>query len=74
MFVVNSYYSISLHDMKGQRKQYDTIKQLPANAMSIANYASDKGITVSYVYKQFNQNKSTYKIVDFQGYNFVIFN
>ena len=74
MFVVNSYYSISLHDMKGQRKQYDTIKQLPVDAMSIANYARDKNITVSYVYKQFNQNKSTYKIVDFQGYNFVIFN
>ena len=60
--------------MKGQRKQYDTIKQLPVDAMSIANYARDKNITVSYVYKQFNQNKSTYKIVDFQGYNFVIFN
>lgn len=60
--------------MKGQRKQYDTVKQLPVNALSIANYAKDKGITVSYVYKQFNQNKSTYKIVDFQGYNFVIIN
>ena len=74
MFVVNSYYAISLQDMKGQRKQYDKVKQLPADAMSIANYATSKEITVSYVYKQFNQNKSTYKIVDFQGYNFVIFN
>ena len=54
--------------MKGQRKQYEQVKQLPANALSIANYADSKGITVSYVYKQFNQSKSTYKIVDFQGY------
>lgn len=60
--------------MKGQRKQYDTIKQLPVNAMSIANYAASKNITVSYVYKQFNQGKSEYKIINFQGYNFIVFN
>jgi len=60
--------------MKGQRKPYDKIKQLPADALSIANYAASKGITVSYVYKQFNEKKSSYKIVDFQGYNFVVFN
>lgn len=58
--------------MKGTRKQYEQIKQLPANAFSVANYAIVKGITVSYVYKMFNENKATYKIVDFQGYNFVI--
>jgi len=60
--------------MKGTRKQYTTINQLPANAMSIAKYAASKNITVSYVYKQFNENKSSYSIVDFQGYNFVVFN
>ena len=60
--------------MKGTRKQYETIKQLPVNAMSIANFAAKKGITVSYVYKQFNEKKSDYTIVDFQGYNFIIFN
>ena len=59
--------------MKGQRKQYDTIKQLPQDAMSIAKYAASKDITVSYVYKQFNEKKSHYRIVDFQGYNFVVF-
>ena len=42
--------------------------------MSIANFAASKGITVSYVYKQFNEKKSDYTIVDFQGYNFVVFN
>lgn len=60
--------------MKGTRKQYESIKQLPATAMSVANYSNHVGITVSYVYKQFNENKSNYKIVDFQGYNFVVFN
>ncbi len=60
--------------MKGTRKQYEAIAQLPASALSIANYASDNGITVSYVYKKFNEGKALYKIVDFQGYNFVITN
>lgn len=58
--------------MKGTRKQYDKVKQLPATAQSVANYASDQGITVAYVYKQYNQGKI--KIVDFQGYNFVLIN
>lgn len=58
--------------MKGTRKQYEKVKQLPASASSVANFARDKGITVAYVYKQFNQGKI--KIVDFEGYNFVLIN
>jgi hypothetical protein len=58
--------------MKGNRKQYTQIEQLPADAQSVANYAKNKGFTVSYIYKKFNEGKASYKIVDFQGYNFVI--
>lgn len=58
--------------MKGARKQYDKIKQLPTSAQSVANYARERAITVAYVYKQFNQGKI--KIVDFEGYNFVLTN
>ena len=58
--------------MKGLRKQYETIAQLPPDAQSIANFAKENKITVSYVYKKFNEKKSSYQIVDFQGYNFVI--
>lgn len=60
--------------MKGVRKQYNTIHQLPVNALSVANYAAQQDITVSYVYKKFNEGKANYKIIDFQGYNFVIIN
>lgn len=60
--------------MKGTRKQYEKIEQLPTNALSVANYATQSGITVSYVYKKFNTGKADYTIVDFQGYNFVVFN
>lgn len=58
--------------MKGTRKQYEPVEQLPPSAMSVANYAELKGITVSYVYKLFSNGKV--KIVDFQGYNFVLIN
>jgi len=60
--------------MNGKRKQYERIEHLPANALSIANYSAQAGITVSYVYKKFNEGKANYKIVDFQGYNFIVFN
>lgn len=56
--------------MKGSRKQYETINPLPATAQSVANYARDNNITVAYVYKLFNNGKL--RIVDFQGYNFVL--
>lgn len=58
--------------MKGIRKQYEPINQLPANSMSIANFATQQSITVSYVYKKYNEGKADYSIVDFQGYNFII--
>ncbi len=60
--------------MKGERKQYEKIKQLPEKAQSVANYANAQGCTVSYIYKKFNEKKATYRIVDFEGYNFVIEN
>ena len=60
--------------MKGTRKQYEEIPQLPANAMSVAKFAEQEDITVSYVYKKFNEGKADYRIVDFQGYNFVVRN
>lgn len=56
--------------MKGERIKYDTIKQLPTTAKSISKYADELGITVAYVYKLYKQGKI--KIVDFQGYNFVV--
>lgn len=56
--------------MKGERQQYEQIEQLPSNAKSVSRYANETGITVAYVYKLYKQGKV--KIVDFQGYNFVI--
>lgn len=56
--------------MKGQKQVYEMPEQLPSDAMSVANYAKERGITVAYVYKLHKQGKL--RIVSFQGYNFVI--
>lgn len=58
--------------MKGNRKKYSPVEQLPPTAQSVANYARDNNITVSYVYKL--NDKGKINIVDFQGYNFVLIN
>jgi hypothetical protein len=56
--------------MKGQRKQYEEVKKLPATAVRVRNYADSKGITVAGVYKQYS--KGLVRIVEFEGINFVI--
>lgn len=58
--------------MKGNRKQYPKVNQLPEGSMSVSNYAKMRGFSVAYIYKLFN--KGEIKIVDFQGYNFVLIN
>lgn len=56
--------------MKGARIKYPSVKQLPENAKSISNYAKEMNVSIAYVYKL--NKKGEVKIVDFQGYNFVV--
>jgi len=56
--------------MKGTRKQYKTVNQLPPSAITVRQYAEQLGFTVAYIYKLYNQGKVS--IVDFSGINFVI--
>lgn len=56
--------------MKGERKQYEIVKKLPANAVRVSNYANSIGITVAGVYKQYT--KGSIRIVEFERINFVI--
>jgi hypothetical protein len=56
--------------MKGTRIQYPIVTKPPVNALRVRTYADDRGITVSYVYKQYKEGKL--KIVSFQGINFVL--
>ena len=56
--------------MKGQRKQYETIKKLPPHAIRVSTYAFNEGISVAGAYKRYT--KGTIRIVEFEGINFVI--
>jgi len=60
--------------MGNRQRQYETIEELPKGAMSIPffckQYNNGKGVTPAYIYKL--QAKGEIKIVDFQGYNFVL--
>ena len=55
----------------------EIINELPANAVTVRQYADSTGYAVGYVYIKHNraiENGKTpeYKIVAFQGVNFVI--
>lgn len=52
--------------------KYPTVSQLPAGAIAIRNYADSQGITVAYVYIKHDRGKADYKIINYQGINFVI--
>lgn len=56
--------------MKGTRKIYEVVEQLPANAQRIRTYADLKRITVAYVYKLHEKGKV--RIVTFENINFVV--
>lgn len=58
--------------MKGVRKTYRTVEQLPADAIRVRTYADNHSITVAYVYKLNSNGKI--EIVNFEGINFVLVN
>lgn len=53
-------------------KKYRIVDTLPTNAMSVADYAKNKGVTVAAIYMNFLRLKADYDIVNFKGYNFII--
>jgi len=56
--------------MKGTRKQYSQVNQLPSHAVTVRQYAESLGFTVAYIYKLYNNGKID--IVTFAGINFVL--
>lgn len=58
--------------MKKNRKQYPEVEQLPANALTVAKYASLRGCTTPYIYELVRKGKADFEIVVFQGINFVV--
>lgn len=56
--------------MRYERKEYEKAYSLPLGTMSVKNFAQFKGIKVASVYGQYI--RKTIKIVEFEGYNFVL--
>ena len=53
--------------------RYEVVHKLPKKAIKVSDYAIERGWKGhSLVYHNIARNKANYKIVVFQGFNFVI--
>lgn len=58
---------------KNRRNKYEEIKVLPPTAMSVSNYAKQVAdCNVSYLYKLIRLGKNKFRIVEFQGTNYIL--
>lgn len=64
------------YDKISRQNKYPEVKQLPASAMTIPEFADKENVGTPYIYNLHKQGKladvKKVKIVVFKGYNFVI--
>lgn len=71
-------YNVVYCGIMGKRQnKYKSVKTLPPGAMSVAQYASNRGCNTSYIYKLWRTKKGqdkteSFEIIEFQGLNFVL--
>lgn len=58
--------------MKRNTGKYQVVDQLPAEAMTVSDYAAYANMSQSNIYKKIARNKADYKIVVFKTMNFVV--
>lgn len=58
--------------MKRNKDKYPVVTKLPANALTVAQYAKNNNFTTNYVYNQLRLGKNKFKVVIFQSFNFII--
>lgn len=51
---------------------YETVEKFPSGALTVREFANERNITTSYVYHLIKRGKADFKIVIFQGVNFVV--
>lgn len=51
---------------------YEQVDKLPKDAMTVSQYAAERDCTVSYIYHMIKRNKADFKIVVYNGINFVV--
>ena len=60
--------------MKRNTNKYREVTELPPDAKTVKQYASDKGISQTWVYRLLKEGKATFEIVTFQTINFIVVN
>lgn len=75
--MVTSYIFLIFAVMKKNTAKYESVKRLPAGAVSVSTHCSDHNYTHAYLYKLIKEEKEgkkilPFKIVVFQGINFVV--
>lgn len=58
--------------MKRNIDKYENVNSLPDAALTVADYAAQRGCTTAYIYKLIGNKKADFKIVCFHGINFII--
>lgn len=58
--------------MKANVNKYENVSVLPAEALTVADYAAQRGCTTAYIYKLIKDKKNDFSIVTFHGINFII--
>lgn len=54
-----------------KQTKYPEVEKLKPGSVKVSQYAKDNNCTVSWVYTKHDRGQATYKIVQFQGINFV---
>lgn len=52
--------------------KYREVKKLPDNALTVSQYAKERGCTTPYIYELVKKGKAEFELVTFKGINFII--
>lgn len=55
-----------------RKYDYTKVDTLPANALKVKEYANQRNCSTSLLYHEVQRGKAEFKIIQFQGINFVI--
>lgn len=59
--------------MKSNKGKYEVVREFPDKGISVADYCKAQGYSTSNLYNQYRKGKNKdYKIVVFQGFNFIV--
>lgn len=57
-----------------RKYQYTVVEELPKGALKVKEYAKRRGVSHTLIYKELIRGTASFKMIQFQGINFVIVN